>query len=30
LAPAYVNLIMALLGGGALFFSGLHIYRTWR
>jgi len=28
--PEYVNLIMALLGGGTLFFSGLYIYRSWR
>jgi len=30
LAPEYVNLVMALLGGGTLFFSGLYIYRSWR
>ena len=28
--PDYVNLIMAWVGGGALFFSGLDIYRNWR
>lgn len=30
LTPNYVNIIMALLGGGTLFFSGLYIYRSWR
>ncbi len=28
--PAYVNLIMAFLGSGTLFFSGLDMYRNWR
>ncbi len=30
LVPAYINLVMAVLGGGVLFFSGLYIYRSWR
>jgi len=30
LLPAYVNIIIAFLGGGALFFSGLDMYRNWR
>ena len=30
LIPAYINLAMAVLGGGTLFFSGLYIYREWR
>ncbi len=28
--PGYFNLIMAILGGGALFFSGSYILRNWR
>jgi hypothetical protein len=28
--PQYTNLIMAILGGGTLMFSGLYIYRNWR
>ncbi len=30
LLPDYVDLVMALLGGGTLFVSGLYIYRSWR
>ena len=30
LMPEYTNLIMALLGGGTLFLSGLYIYRSGR
>ena len=30
LVPQYFNLIMAILGGGTLFFSGLYILRNWR
>jgi hypothetical protein len=30
LLPGYVNLIMAILGGGVLFISGLYIYHNWR
>ncbi len=30
LLPNYVNLIMAWIGGGALFFSGLDMRRHWR
>ncbi len=28
--PQYLDLIMALLGGGTLIFSGIYIYRYWR
>ncbi len=30
LVPQYFNLVMAILGGGTLFFSGIYILRNWR
>ena len=30
LAPSFFDLVMAILGGGVLFFSGLYILKNWR